>query len=415
MPSKSRDSSPERRRERKESRSEKPERSEWRERDRERDRDRERKHKFPSHTHRSNSTKEKSESRTSLSSTGSQKRSSMPMFIEEETTISNAETRSRSSYPAFSKEHSKEAVGLRPSQDLFTPPSTDVNASKEKLANINRIINGPPSPPLTDKNAGRPKAAVARSATVDTIIEEQKDEDSDTKSTRRVRNRSSRSNGNLHTSSENSSPSGRVRSKKEKTITPLKDIANGYEPQRYEPQRSVSQPTRTASPQESESIIDIGTTISSDATSIAPEQPSIQRPGSRVPLAAVPEDVRSPAAYIVPEIYSRQQTPMDIVIEPGSALNTPSSSGGPPPPPPPPNVPVSIPRVDYLLQHGGLNHTVPKNLLYAGKPMAVQQATMSPSQPPIVVANLFEPYTQLLHDFEKVISKNGSLAVATGY
>lgn len=46
--------------------------------------------------------------------------------------------------------------------------------------------------------------------------------------------------------------------------------------------------------------------------------------------------------------------------------------------------------------------------------MAIQQA-QSPSQPPIVVANLFEPYIGLLDDFERVISKNGSLAVATGY
>lgn len=396
---------------RKESRLEKSERSERRERDHDPDR----KHKSSSRTHRSHSIKERTESKTSLSSTNSQKRSSMHSPVEEGTTISNAESRSRTSYPAFSKEHSKEAVGTRSAHNIFTPPSTDINASKEKLANLNRIINGPPSPPLTDKNAGRPKPSTTRSATVDTIVEEEKNDDSDAKPLRRSKTQSTRSNGNLRPSSENSSPSGRMRSKKEKTITPLKDTANGYGPQRYEPQRSVSQPTRTAAPTENDSIVGVGTIISSDATSVAPEQPSMQRPGSKVPLAAVIEDAHSQMTSTPAEVYSRQQTPMDIVIEQGSMMNTPSSMGGPPPPPPPPNVPVSIPRVDYLLQNGGLNHNVPRNLLYAGKPMAVQQATMSPSQPPTVVANLFEPYNQLLHDFEKVISKNGSLAVATGY
>ena len=53
--------------------------------------------------------------------------------------------------------------------------------------------------------------------------------------------------------------------------------------------------------------------------------------------------------------------------------------------------------------------------MLAGKPMVVQQAVQSPGQSPTVVANLFEPYNALLDDFEKVVSKNGSLAVATGY
>ena len=46
--------------------------------------------------------------------------------------------------------------------------------------------------------------------------------------------------------------------------------------------------------------------------------------------------------------------------------------------------------------------------------MAVQQG-LSPAQPPVIVANLFEPYHRLLDDFNKVMTKSGSLAVATGY
>ena len=77
-------------------------------------------------------------------------------------------------------------------------------------------------------------------------------------------------------------------------------------------------------------------------------------------------------------------------------------------------VPLAAPKVDYLLQYGGLNQPVPRHLLLAGKPTAVQQAA-TPQQQPVVIAHLFEPYNQLLEDFNKVVSKNGSLAVATGY
>lgn len=328
----------------------------------------------------------------------------MPGIVEQDSSIDSGDARSKSSaYPAFSKEHSKEAVGPRPDYGLFTPPSTDVNASKEKLANLNRIINnGPPSPPLTDKNAGRPKSGT-RQATVDTILEEQKNDDSDSKSARRLKARASKSTTPVRKSSGDAPSVSRVKSKKEPTSTPLRTSTN--RPDRLPP---PSQSTNDSNSDE------VNTTLSSNGTSIAPDQPSIQRPGSKVLQPVVVEDIfpqyrSGPAAPI-----SRHETPVDIVIEPGSAFNTPSSMAGPPPPPPPPHVPLAVPRVDYLLQHGGLNHSVPKSLLYAGKPMAVQHATMSPRHP-IVVANLFEPYNQLLSDFEKVMAKNGSLAVATGY
>ncbi|KAK5942988.1 hypothetical protein PMZ80_003993 [Knufia obscura] len=416
MPTRPRDSSPERRREKKESRSDKSDRPEKKERDRsdrdkDRDKDKERKHRS-THTHRSSSTKEKSSSKTSLSSSGSRRRTSMPGVVEQDSSIDGADTRSKSSaYPAFSKEHSKEAVAPRPDYNLFTPPSTDINASKEKLANLNRIINnGPPSPPLTDKTAGRPKSANTKPVTVETIIEEEKRDGSDTRSTRRVKTRDSKSTTQSKRPSGSSSPVSGVKSKKETTTTPLRASTN-----RPASVHVASQATRTVSPPRDDSNSDENTVLSSDGTSIAPEQPSIQRPGSKIPPPVIEDHVPLQTRFTPGPSLSRQQTPVDIVVEPGSAFGTPSSMGGPPPPPPPPHMPVVIPRVDYLLQNGGLNHPIPKNLLYAGKPMAVQQATMSPGQPPVVVANLFEPYNQILSDFEKVMAKNGSLAVATGY
>lgn len=425
MPSKPRDSSPERKMERKESsrsqKTDRGERGERRERGERGDRDKDRERKHRSHPHRSSSTKEKSSSRTSLSSTGSRKRSSagMPDLIEETTPaatptstfdVETTPSRASSSYPAYSKEHSKTIVGSRPDLHILTPPSTDVNASKEKLASLNRIINnGPPSPPLTDKNAGRPRPSAAKPVTVDTILEEEKKEDSDSKSTRRLKTRSSNSSTRPRDSRNSASPGSRIQSKKESA----KENIQTLEPDRA-PSRNVSQSTRTATSPPDDSSSELDTIVSSDATSIAPEQPSTQRPSSKIPSPVVEEEAQAQARCTPVENYYRLHTPVDAP-QPDSAMNTPSSMGGPPPPPPPPYVPVNVPKVDYLLQHGGLHHTVPRSLLYAGKPMAVQQAAMSPGQPSVVVANLFEPYTQLLNDFEKVMSKSGSLAVATGY
>lgn len=413
--------------ERKESRSQKTdrvergERGERRERG-ERDKDRERKHRS-SHAHRSSSTKEKSSSRTSLSSTGSRKRSSagMPDLAEESSVVENAETsapttqvennsRTSTSYPAFSKEHSKEAVGARPDLHILSPPSTDINASKEKLANLNRIINnGPPSPPLTDQNAGRPRPSIARPITVDTIVEEEKKEDSDSKTPRKVRSRSTKQKTQLRDSAASSSPISRVQSRKESTKVEPLDTLNTQAPS-----RAVSQSTRIATTPPQDSGSEQDTVVSSAATSIAPEQPSTQRPVSKVPSPVVEEEIHPQAKSTPIENYYRLNTPVDRPTL-DSPMNTPSSAGAPPPPPPPPHVPVNVPRVDYLLQNGGLTHTVPRNLLYAGKPMAVQQSAMSPGHSNVVIANLFEPFSQLLTDFEKVMAKNGSLAVATGY
>ncbi len=91
----------------------------------------------------------------------------------------------------------------------------------------------------------------------------------------------------------------------------------------------------------------------------------------------------------------------------------------PPPPPPPPTVPVNIPRVDYLLVNGGLSHNVPRRLLevYTGSPLG-QTSSSYPTlsaQAESALSSIFTPFHQLLREYETVLSKNGSVAVATGY
>lgn len=399
MPIKLRDGSPERRRERRERTRPEKEKSE-----KDRAEKKERHHR--SSTHRTSSTKEKSASRTSLSSVESKQRVSMPGILKVEDDASNPDSKANLPYPTFSKAHSKEAVGSHPSLNIFTPPATDVDGTKEKLSSSKpaNIQNGPPSPPLTDKTAGRPVRPAAKSTTVDTIPEEEKNEVKKKESGTALRHRPSKTDSRLRSSSE-ASPVPLNNKPKERVSTPLKKVETPI----TTPQRSVSQPTRTASPTASASGTELTVNGSSNATSIAPEQPSVQRPGSKAPPVMVIEDGHSPVKSF-PQSFSRQQTPLEIIGQTPSPALT-----GPPPPPPPPVMPAVVPRVDYLLHHGGLNQAIPRNLLFAGKPMAVQQAQINPSQPPIVVANLFEPYNSLLGDFEKVVAKNGSLAVATGY
>jgi hypothetical protein len=78
------------------------------------------------------------------------------------------------------------------------------------------------------------------------------------------------------------------------------------------------------------------------------------------------------------------------------------------------------PRVDYLLQNGGLNRPVPRTLLAAleGEPVAAYSQYMSPrvAGPQVHDARtFFKPMQRLLDDYNAVIDTNGSLAVATGY
>ena len=384
MPSKVRENSPERRRERKDA--SKHDRS-----------DRKERHK--SSSHRKSSTREKTSSRTSISPVDPKRRSSMPGILKEDNSPLKSESKSSLPYPTFSKEHSRESVAPRQNLNIYTPPATDLNASKDKPQSAPLA---PPSPPLTDQTPNRWRSSGGKPVSVETIREEDdKKDDRDSKIRIRLQPKESRSNGHLRSNSDLGTNGPPPKPSQAATLLKPKDINSSI------PQRSASQPNRVKAPAADRLKTEELANSSSDETSIAPEQPFIQRPGSRIPPAAVISE-QSPHVVSV-GAQSRGQTPLEVFSEQQSPR---SSVDGPPPPPPAPV--VAIPRVDYLLQHGGLNQSVTKNLLLAGKPMAVQQA-MTPGQPPVIVANLFEPFHHLLDDFDKVMSKSGSLAVATGY
>ena len=90
-------------------------------------------------------------------------------------------------------------------------------------------------------------------------------------------------------------------------------------------------------------------------------------------------------------------------------------------PPPPPELELAeVPRVDYLLQNGGLPHLLPRCFSLAALPNQVNayQQYSSPQlglPPAAAMSELFAPYTTMLEDLDKVMAKDGSVAVATGY
>lgn len=121
---------------------------------------------------------------------------------------------------------------------------------------------------------------------------------------------------------------------------------------------------------------------------------------------------RPPTVEIVSDPLSRTQSV--------DSAYTRSFSAPPPPPPPPALGLVDPPRVDYLLQNGGLSRPVPRTLLAAmeGTPVAGYNQYMSPrtNGPPVHDArSFFNPLQKLLDDYNAVMDTNGSLAVATGY
>lgn len=158
-------------------------------------------------------------------------------------------------------------------------------------------------------------------------------------------------------------------------------------------------------------------TIDSDATSIAPNQPKPRPPSvpvrdSRSSSMTVPDSSPRTPTFSEPNFpHSSKKTPSLAMRKDYSIPGPFDSSPAPPPPPPPPAVPFQMPRVDYLMQNGGLNHAVPKTLLAAGQPVHASQYLPAS----VLVEKFFAPFHGLLDDYTKVISRNGSLAVATGY
>ncbi|KAI9884169.1 MAG: hypothetical protein M1823_004058 [Watsoniomyces obsoletus] len=305
-------------------------------------------------------------------------------------------------YPSFSKAHSKESVSRDLHVDVFTPQPTDLAAehkdsprssspprNKDSTAKVNTGPAAvPPSPPLTSASEA-------------------------------TRNRSPAKSRRKESKSE-------LKNKRSKGEVVTKSAVNRKEKQEKSGEDAqAAQPTKPrVAPRQATVQTEVGSTVDSEGTTITEVLPRHNPASVLSSINPASTSEAPPARSVTPRAavdVGRQPVDIDNRIsglsqEPSWAAQ---QSPQPPPPPPPPSVPVNIPRVDYLLVNGGLTHNVPRRLVEAYTGSTPGQT--APSYPHLsaqaesVLSSIFTPFHQLLREYETVLSKNGSVAVATGY
>jgi len=337
-----------------------------------------------------------------------------------------ATSRSSLPYPSFNKAFSKEAVNSRDDVRLpatnktspYTPESTDVGSSeKDRSRSAEHIVppksgniqkdGRPPSPPETDISQQR-KHSTSRMSKVQEDVEAE---------ARSVSSNSwfGRMAGKDQIKETRSKVSIKSKSSKASTI----------KSPRMKDERASAEDLRVRDS-------GIGSGVDSNVTSVAPKRDQEKREpevtSKRPPVldtdsspdSAQDSSPRTPTQtpQFPPSVApSVKPTPSPFIhFEDHGVVSSSFDSPQPPPPPPPPNVPINVPRVDYLMQNGGLLRPVPKTLLTAAPAFSSQQGGSREATPiPSEIEKIFGPFYTVLDQYEAVINKNGSMAVATGY
>lgn len=346
----------------------------------------------------------------------------MPVPESEKGTTSISLLASKTSlpYPSFSKAHSKEAVGSR--EDVakqrlsyYTPDPTDLERGKE-----NGAVDGvqptagaaPPSPPETTMD----QKSRTEKPKVDTVKVERKRSDlqkaaddlkrrlgrakSDVTDRKDRESRPSRSRNSLRESSkEEDRYNLSARRSKPSTLRPkqptVEDSASSTASQ-------LKPPSSVQSTAKSEDTN--GSTIDSGAT----ERPISPRPDRDSSPATGPDSSPRTPTLTEPNFPpSWKETPAFSAVSTSMMPGGVGESPMPPPPPPPPQ--VLQPKVDYLIQHGGLPQPVPRNLQGALPPSQTPQTGSAPLE------SIFAPFHDLFDKYDRVMARSGSIAVATGY
>ncbi|KAJ6145380.1 hypothetical protein N7470_009275 [Penicillium chermesinum] len=321
--------------------------------------------------------------------------------------------RRRSSMPGVDIDtaHSKEDV--RTKQNIPTPDPTDLTEDNHDGGKENRASNGhtdnhhaPPSPPLTGLDQ-----PASRKGTPD---EEQGKEPKE-KSSEKVK--AKKSTIKIRTSDVNRSTSS-LRSKKDEEANPS---SKHDEPSRTRHRSSKSKASdekkpkkrssrSTMSPSRSNNTVrDIGWSLTTDPMlHLSPRTNSIsllenppRRPLSRHPAVRLAQ----PHRIAIPRVMNPSN--MDDTLRPAQRM------GHLRPLPRRLKSPSLFPGWTICCSTGGLDAKVPRTLL-AG-PFPSDPFAQSATQPQQAAARVFEPFNRLLDDYSKVMSKNGSIAVATGY
>ncbi|GAM83423.1 hypothetical protein ANO11243_014110 [Dothideomycetidae sp. 11243] len=348
-----------------------------------------------------------------------------------------------SAYPAFSKEHSREAV--RPNESPTkskgsAPPPHGTDGDANNRAKYRRRGSGsegatraPPSPPLTS-DEGDIKKASANGNRRSQDGHDSPRQSADLGARPRISNlkaEAATSPRKVSRGDESDSSSKTVESSR----GTARRYASGTHMHRNAVERDRSSAARKPSGASVGRISPIPSKTDSQTTPIAA--------GRRSPATASHQD-HSP----LPSFNSRgppvmQSTPVNPLQKPQST--TPGGFSHPakattsmaPPPfitptietqhtqppnnPPPSEYTDEPPRVDYLLLNGGLPHLIPRSLIPINKHPAShtyqQYSTLQPTQitSSLDAVQVFSPIVRRLDDLDKVLSKNGSVAVATGY
>lgn len=403
------------------------------------------------------------ERRNSHASPSIKRTASIPIPEPEQRADSNSPRGSRSHlpYPSFSKAHSKEAVGSRENVvnnrvSYYTPDPTDIDRPRTESDDGGKpnTTGAPPSPPLTtveqvseDRKTATPPVVEgdqrrASPAAVKDDLKRSSSKVTKEERTVRVERRGSdlkkkaeelkrglqRRSSALSGKSDRRSPLSKSRNSQreptdavESSSTVASKLDARVKPKpppvtvETAPSTTCLKPSSLAGSFTTENETTTESITDSDATSIAPNQVHLQPPSIPPQEPRSPTDPDSPRTPTLSEpnfSSSRKQTPAFVNGDHAIPVSF-DDSPAPPPPPPPPAMPFQLPKVDYLMQNGGLNQSIPRTLLGAGQPV---QPVQAPAQPASAqVDRFFAPFHNLLDDYTKVIARSGSLAVATGY
>ncbi|CAN8100608.1 unnamed protein product [Discula destructiva] len=332
-------------------------------------------------------------------------------------------------YPSFSKAHSREAVNSTSKDDVSTtsvasaaarrtgtdpptPEATDIGVDELKRSKsadfgstkrtASRKSDRPPSPPETNLEDDRKRGAASSLRG--------KAEDRPRSRTSTSSRPTSRADDRSKLSSKSKTSSEATFVKSQSLRPPYGTPADGSTVASEKFQRSAqkSQSKRSASGQTVRPPKPISTV--DDSPESAQDSSSPKTPTNTTPQFPPPPILHD----------EKQGIPHHIRFEPPQPIHTPatdfstatSARPQPPPPPPPPLNIQEAPRVDYLMQNGGLPNTVPKNFLA----VLPRLNGTRPTNPPLRGAEtLFSPFYNLLDQYQTVLSNSGSIAVALGH
>ncbi|KFA51538.1 hypothetical protein S40293_06341 [Stachybotrys chartarum IBT 40293] len=318
-------------------------------------------------------------------------------------------------YPTFSKAHSKEAVVSRETLPLpqrsnpMTPEPSDAHADKPRSkstesdrrpASVDRPLTPqdplskttrPPSPPETDVTNDKSSADRSKENRDQEPLERSKSRTSGIS-----RSASRHDDGSkISRKSTVSSQATFIKAAAHKSGERLRSDSRHSTARRSSSHRSRKGPE----PIEIESSPSSVQDSSPKTPTQTPQFPPHLFPGSKKTPSPAPSP--DPAGF---DLHSKTATPASL---------GPGSAPPPPPPPPPPAINIQeIPRVDYLLQNGGLPYPIPRSFMS----VLPRQNGTRPSNPPLAGADtLFAPFFNILDQYNSVINKHGSVAVATGH